>query len=162
MPWSNKIVWLMLVIEVFFLTFFKRLVVVGFIIIKKKKKTLRKVKSFFSNLSWYCYYPIMLNFKIFFYKIYEAKPSEVGVSRHDRDLPNQPTRLISTRFQLEPTLSSVGFRFLHPRPDASGSSGRFSSPKPEPPDPTEVIYKSDEISSNPRRSSEFSTIFGEI
>ena len=35
----------MLVIEVFFFPFFKRLVLVGFIIIKKKKK-LRKVKSF--------------------------------------------------------------------------------------------------------------------
>ena len=69
----------------------------------------------------------------------------LGVSRPDRDLPDRPTHLISTWFQLEPTLPSVNFGFPCPRPNASGSSGRFSSPKPEPPDLTEVIYKSGEI-----------------
>ena len=42
-------------------------------------------------------------------------------------------------------LPTVCFGFPHPRPDASESSGGFSSPKLEPPDPTEVIYKSGEI-----------------
>ena len=69
----------------------------------------------------------------------------LGVSRPDRDLPDRPTHSISTWFQLEPMLPSVSFGFPCPRPNASGSSGRFSSPKPEPPDLTEVIYKSGEI-----------------
>lgn len=71
--------------------------------------------------------------------------SRIGVSRADRDSPDQPTRPISTRFQPEPTLSSVSFGFLRPRPNVGGSNGGFSSPKPEPPDLTEVIYKSGEI-----------------
>ena len=37
------------------------------------------------------------------------------------------------------------FQVSGPRPNASGSSGGFSSPKPEPPDLTKVIYKSGEI-----------------
>ena len=69
----------------------------------------------------------------------------LGVSRPDRDLPDRPTHSISTWFQLEPMLPSVSFGFPCPRPNASGSSGRFSSPKPEPPDLKEVIYKSGEI-----------------
>ena len=71
--------------------------------------------------------------------------SRIGVSRTDCDPPDQPTRPISTRFQPKPTLPPVSFGFLRPRPNAGGSSGRFSSPKPEPPDLTEVIYKSGEI-----------------
>ena len=42
-------------------------------------------------------------------------------------------------------LLSVGFGFLRPRLDAGESSGGLSSPKPEPPNPMEVIYKSSEI-----------------
>ena len=67
------------------------------------------------------------------------------MSRLDCDLPDRPTHPISIWFQLEPTLPSVNFGFPCPRPNANGSSGGFSSPKPEPPDLTEVIYKSGEI-----------------
>ena len=41
---------------------------------------------------------------------------------------------------------SIGDGFSRPRLDASGLSGRFSSPKLEPPDPTNVIYKSNNSS----------------
>ena len=40
---------------------------------------------------------------------------------------------------------TIGFGFPHPRPNAGWSSGGFSSPKPKPPDPTEVIYNSGKI-----------------
>ena len=68
-----------------------------------------------------------------------------GVSRTDRDPPDRPTHPIFTWFQPEPTLLSVDFGFLRLRLDAGGSSGGFFSSKPEPLDPTEVIYISGEI-----------------
>ena len=69
----------------------------------------------------------------------------LGVSRLDCDPPDRPTRPISTRVQPESMLPLVGFGFPRPRPDVGGSSGEFSSPKPEPPDLTKVIYESNEI-----------------
>ena len=42
-------------------------------------------------------------------------------------------------------LPTIYFRFLRPRPDAGESIGGSSSPKLEPSDPTQVIYKSGEI-----------------
>ena len=78
---------------------------------------------------------------IIFPSLTQNNSTLLGVSRPNYDLPDWPTRPISTRVHLEPMLPSVGFGFPRPRPDAGGSSGKFSSPKPEPPDPTEVIYK---------------------
>jgi len=61
-------------------------------------------------------------------------------TRRPKNLP-----LFPTRFQPEPTLSSVGDGFSCPRPHTGGSSGGFSSPKLEPPDPTVDIYKSGQL-----------------
>ena len=49
------------------------------------------------------------------------------------------------------TFPTVGDGFLRPRPDVGGSSGGFSSPKPEPPDPTDVIYKSGNMQGDPNK-----------
>ena len=70
---------------------------------------------------------------------------DTGVSRPDRDPLDRPTHPISTRVQPKPMLSLNSFRFPRPRPNTGGSSGGFSSPKPEPLDLTKVIYKSGEI-----------------
>ena len=70
---------------------------------------------------------------------------DIGVSRPDRDPLDRPTHPISTRVQPKPMLLLNGFRFPRPRPNVGGSSGGFSSRKPEPPDLTKVIYKSGEI-----------------
>ena len=62
----------------------------------------------------------------------------------------------------EPTTPTVGDRFPRPRPDVEGSSGGFSSPKPEPPNPTDVIYKSGNIQGDPREIWWDSATFDEI
>ena len=103
---------------------------------------------------------------------------KLGVSNPIRN-PTNP----SNPPKPEPTTPTVGDGFLTPRPDIGGLSGGFSSPKPEPPDPTDVIYKSGNIRRHSREiwqypatfkrdlvrsgdirgdPSEISTIFGEI
>ena len=74
-------------------------------------------------------------------EIIEPSVSLVGVSKLDPHPLDRPNSLISTQFQPELMLLSVGDRFPCLRPNASRSSAGFSSPKPKPPDPTDVIYK---------------------
>ena len=60
-----------------------------------------------------------------------------------------PTRLNPNRKLPELTTPTVGDGFPCPRPDVGGSSGGFSSPKPEPPDLIDAIYKFGNIRGDP-------------